>query len=232
VSAAAARGVAAPRGESWRVVRRWIAVTPRLLSAIVIGAALLATSALAAAQTAAERPVPLTVATQPVASAPDHRHPHAGLGGGLSLGLVDGPGADRGWVARLEYELFPALTPPGKLGGFFGFLPGFQAWRTERGWGLGVPVAFTLGVRAPGVRFGVIAGVEALLVDTVDGDTGVGLYAPLAGLRLATEVRGWYAAADVRVTRRWQFGADDFTQWQAAFAIGHTWETRPSTPVR
>ena len=97
---------------------------------------------------------------------------------------------------------------------------------------LGVPVAIALGVRAPRVRAMGLVGIEAIFVDVIADDTGLGLYAPFAGGRVAVDVAGWYAGADARVERRWQIGAPDHTQWQASVVLGYTWETRPTQPMR
>ena len=181
--------------------------------------------------TAVARATPVAV---PPPTAPAQRpygHPHAGLGGGLAIGTQRQDGVD-GWVARLDYEAFSVLAPRGTFGGLFGFVPAFQLWRAGEDWGLGVPVAIALGVRAPRVRAMGLVGIEAIFVDVVADDTGVGLYAPFAGGRVAVDVAGWYAGADARVERRWQIGAPDHTQWQASVVLGYTWETRPTQPMR
>ncbi|MBL8622591.1 MAG: hypothetical protein JNK64_14855 [Myxococcales bacterium] len=182
------------------------------------------------ALTAVARATP--VAVPPATSPPrPFAHPHAGLGGGLAIGTQRQDGVD-GWVARLDYEGFPVLAPRGTFGGLFGFVPALQLWRAGEDWGVGVPVAIALGVRAPGIRAMALVGFEAMLVDVVADDTGFGLYAPLAGARVAVDVGGWYAGADARVERRWQIGAPDHTQWQASIVFGHTWETKPKAPMR
>ena len=171
---------------------------------------------------------------QPVAVAPraESPHPHAGFGGGVAIGVAGLRGGERGWVARLDYELLPALALPGTVGGAFGFGPSFQYWRAGDDWGLGLPVAIALGVRAPGVRVMGQVGVEVVFVDVVADDTGVGLYAPFAGASARVEVKGWSAGLDARLERRWQIGAPDHTQWQAAITVGRLWETRLDGPVR
>ncbi|MBK9034167.1 MAG: hypothetical protein IPL61_23380 [Myxococcales bacterium] len=202
-------------------------LTPALL------AALLALATVASASTARAQAVAVDPAAATAASPPrPHGHPHAGFGGGVAFGFERQRGRDDGWLARIDYEMLPVLTPRGRFGGFFGFLPALQLWRAGDDWGVGVPFAFTLGVRAPGLRAGVLFGVEAMLVDQVADDTGFGLYAPLAGARVNLDLGGWYAGADARVTRRWQFGAPDYTQWQASAVLGYTWETPLRAPVR
>lgn len=181
------------------------------------------------ALTAVARATP--AAPPPATPPPPYGHPHAGLGGGLAIGTQRQDGVD-GWVARFDYEAFPALAPRGRFGGLFGFVPALQLWRAGKDWGVGVPVGIALGVRAPGVRAMALVGIEAMFVDVVADDTGVGLYAPFAGGRVAVDVAGWYAGADARVERRWQIGAPDHTQWQASIVVGYTWETKPTQPMR
>jgi|JI6StandDraft_1071083.scaffolds.fasta_scaffold39359_2 hypothetical protein len=159
-------------------------------------------------------------------------HPPAGFSIGVALGYEHQDGFDRGWLARLDYDVFPLLTPRGRFGGYFGFQPSLQIWDSDDGWGVGIPFAIAMGVRAPGVRAGISFGFEAFSVEQLDDDTGVGLYQPLAGARVVLDLAGFYAGADARVTRRWQIGADDHTQWQASLVFGHTWETKLREPIR
>lgn len=166
------------------------------------------------------------------APAPPHPHPHAGIGGGVSLGLVRARGLDDGWFGRIELEALPVLGRRGQVGGLFGFLSGLDTWHAGADWGVGLPLALTMGVRAPGVRAGLLMGFEAFFVDRVADDTGVGFYAPLGGLRVSVDVRGFTAGVDARVVRRWQLGADDHTQWQLGVALAYDVETNPTEPYR
>ncbi|MEZ4403260.1 MAG: hypothetical protein R3B06_24760 [Kofleriaceae bacterium] len=180
----------------------------------------------------AERaPPPLAIAVEPAAPRPPP-HPHAGIGGGASFGLVSAAGLDDGWLARLDYELAVAIPPPGRLGPMFAFQPALQLWKAGADWGLGIPWVMNLGVRGPGFRAGVLYGFEAIAVDRVADDTGVLWMAPVGGVAVAVEVAGWHAGVDARVTRRWQLGAPDHTQWQAALSIGRTFEAPLDRPVR
>jgi hypothetical protein len=87
-------------------------------------------------------------------------------------------------------------------------------------------MAIVLGIRAQPVRATVGIGVEGFLVDVVDDDTGFGLYAPFASVRVGADVRGLQLGVDARVVRRWQFGAPDHTQWQLGAFVGMTWESK------
>lgn len=199
-------------------VQAWLSI---VIALTVVGAAR------ASAQVMAE-------ASGPVAEG-DGRwgHPHAGMGGGIALGVVRADGVPSGWLARLEYEVMPALAPRGTVGGYFGFVPGFELWRAgDDHWGFGLPVAIELGLRAPGLRAAGMIGFDAFFVDQVGDDTGVGLYAPLAGARVTLDVRGVTAGVDARVIRRWQIGADDHTQYQLAFVLAYGIETKLRAPIR
>ena len=159
------------------------------------------------------------------------RHGHVGLGGGLMVGRVTASGLEDGWIVRLEGEA-ALLSAPGKLGGYLGYLVSAQLWGAGDDAGGGMPIAVELGVRAPGVRAGVLFGFEAFLVDEVADDTGVGFYAPLAGVRVATDWDGWSLGVDGRVERRWQIGADDHTQWQLGVTASYLWQRRLKEPYR
>lgn len=164
------------------------------------------------------------IATAP--PAPHVEHPHAGLGVALGLGLETEPGRPYGWLLRLDYAALLVLPPPHRVGAIFGLTAGYEYWRGAPDWGFDVPVGFVIGIRAFAVRATVGLGVDALLVDHVANATGFGLYAPLASASAGVDVAGWQVMLDARVTRRWQFGADDRTQWTAAIMVGKTLESK------
>lgn len=172
---------------------------------------------------------PLAVATDPPRH---HDHPHAGVGGDGAVGMVRAGGADDGWLVRGEFVGLPALTPRGRVGPLFGLVSGAEAWFGPDDWGMGLPFAMALGVRAPGVRAMGLLGWQTLIVDHVADDTGVGFFAPMAGAQIVAELRGWHLGLDARVVRRWQFGADDRTQWQGTITVGYTLEQPQRGPVR
>ena len=94
----------------------------------------------------------------------------------------------------------------------------------------GLPVAVVFGVRAQPVRATLGLGLYALTVDEVNDDTGVGLYSPFACARVGGDVFGIQLGADARITRRWQIGAPDHTQWQIGVFAGGTWESKHRGP--
>ena len=161
----------------------------------------------------------------------DHadKHPPSGLGANLVFGFAGQKAGPSGWSARLDYEVFPFFTP-GKIGGFFGFMPGFEVWRSgEDNWGFSVPFGIGGGVRLFPLRATVGAGLDAMLVDQVDDDTGFGLWAPFALAKLGVDVGGFQIGADARVGYRWQFGAEDHTRWQLGVYVGFTQYFRRSS---
>jgi len=159
-----------------------------------------------------------------------HPHPPAGLGAGLAFGWAGQRNGPSGWSARLEYELFPFIDS-GKLGGLFGAQPAFEVWRSgEDNWGFSLPVAIVGGIRVFPLRAVVGGGVDAILVDQVNDDTGVGLYAPFAVAKLGVDVAGFQIGADARIGYHWQFGADDHARWQFGIYIAKTMFTPTTLP--
>lgn len=175
----------------------------------------LALAPAAAAQTAAtdERP------------SPRREIPEVGIGVHAGGGVAFAAGVPDAWVARLEYEAFPFLTPRGTVGGLFGFLGGLQYWRGGAdNWGISAPVALVLGMRAVAMRGYVGFGLDMAGIDQVADDTGFVYCAPLALASLGLDVRGITLMADARVSRRWQIGAADHTQWTFGLMLGKTLE--------
>jgi hypothetical protein len=177
-----------------------------------------------------DAPAQQIAADPPKPDRPDPPHPPSGLGGTFTVGLAGMSGAPTGWLVRLDYEAFPVLAPHDVTGPIFGFLVGWEVWRAQPDWGLSLPVGIVLGVRAQPVRATFGFGVDALIVDVVDDDTGVGFYAPFACARVGLDVLGFQLGADARVARRWQIGAPDHTQWQIGAFIGRTWESKDRRP--
>ena len=160
------------------------------------------------------------VAAAPAAEEPEHRHPPGGLGGSAVVGL-----ADDGWVARLDYELFPVMAPHGVFGPVLGFVAGLEYWRDGGDKGFAMPVLWAGGVKLFPVRALLGVGIHLITIDSVDDDVGVGLWGPIAMASVSFDVRGVRLGVEARATRRWQFGADDFTQLQVALVAGYTLST-------
>jgi len=190
----------------------------------------LALAPAAQAQTAAgEGSAGNTLATDVRPHDPGER-PNVGIGARLGGGLAYADGVPDAWLMRLDYELFPFLAPRHAFGGLFGFTVGFDYWHARRGvannWGLGLPAAFVVGMRAVAVRGYLGVGVNAMTLDQVADDTGLGWMAPMAVANVGLDLFGVNASLDTRVSRRWQFGAPDHTQWMFALMIGATLEPK------
>lgn len=154
--------------------------------------------------------------------------PKVGIGAHVGGGVAYASGVPDAWMARLEYEAFPFLAPRGTVGGLFGFLGGIEYWRGGAdNWGMTTPFAIVGGMRAVAVRGYVGFGLDMAGIDQVADDTGFVYCAPLALASLGLDVRGITVMADARVSRRWQIGADDHTQWMFGLMVGSTLE-----PVR
>lgn len=157
----------------------------------------------------------------------DHPHGPAGFGGGFTYGLGGQKDGPSGWTMRLDYEVLPVYTP-GHVGLVFGARPGFEVWSSgDDNWGFSWPVAFVAGARVLPFRAEIGAGVDAILIDQVDDDTGVGLYAPFALARLGFDIGGFQLGVDARVGYRWQIDAPDHTRWSLGVTIGKTVAVHP-----
>ncbi|MDQ3336201.1 MAG: hypothetical protein M4D80_13615 [Myxococcota bacterium] len=151
-----------------------------------------------------------------------HQHPPSALGIDLVVGWAGQRGGRSGWSARLDYELFPFFDP-GKSGGFFGFMPGFEVWGSgDDNWGFSLPFGIVAGAKLFPMRATLGFGFDAVLVDQVDDDTGFGLWAPFALAKLGVDVHGVQVGADARIGYRWQIGADDHARWQLGIYAGYT----------
>jgi hypothetical protein len=168
------------------------------------------------------------VATSPAPAR--NPHPPSGIGATLGIGR-----AGDGWLARLDQDMLVGRTPDGQIGPVFGFQTGFEFWRHAPDWGFGLPVAAVMGVRVFPLRATLGLGLEAAFIDSVADDTGFGMWAPFVSANLGFDIHGFRLGVDSRVIRRWQLGADDFTQWQLALYVGGDVGARPPsawTPAR
>jgi hypothetical protein len=157
----------------------------------------------------------------------ENRGWNAGLGAELGFGAVDGdaPDVPVGWAARLQFHAMPFLAEHERTGPLVDIAYGFEFWRAGHGnWGTDLPFELELGVRARVVRAQIGVGCDVLLLDQVHGDTGFGVYAPVASVTAGADIGPLTVMADARVTRRWQFGADDSTQWMFTLGVGFTKE--------
>ena len=200
---------------------------------VVLAAALVVLAAApAAAQTAAEPGAGSGSAAQTLATdvrpVPPHEPAPVGIGARLGYGWAYADGVPDAHLFRLDYETFVFITPRHTVGGMFGFLTGFDYWKggEKDNWGFGLPAAFIIGMRAVAVRGYVGAGVNGFTIDQWNDDTGFGWMAPMAVANVGLDLFGFTASFDTRVSRRWQFGSPDHTQWMFSVMIGAVLEPR------
>jgi hypothetical protein len=156
-----------------------------------------------------------------VAMEPVHEHPPAGFGGSAVFGWS----GDDGWVARLDYELLPVMAPHGTFGPVLGSMGGLEYWRHDDDQGFSIPALWVGGVKLFPMRVLLGVGIEALTVDKVNSDWGVGTCGPIAMASVSLDVVGIRVGVEARATRHVNIGADDFNQLQLAISVGYTWST-------
>jgi hypothetical protein len=149
-------------------------------------------------------------------------HGRMGLGMNLALASPANLGTIDGWLGRLEYELLLVYGEDDEVGPVVGLVGGMEYWRNDGDSGFAMPVGMVLGIRAVMMRATIGFGIHAITIDEIADDTGVGLYGPYTNATVGLDIRGVRVFADARVSRHWQFGADDFTQWQLGLAVGYT----------
>jgi hypothetical protein len=160
-------------------------------------------------------------ADRPVEPAPRGPRPDVGFEASLSAGLANAEGTDSAMIYRFE-EFMGLVLPRRHTGGLMGFSIGMEYWRTKPGtWGSSLPFQVIAGLRTYPIpfRFQLGAGLNVLMLDRWDGDTGFGLYAPLASASVGLDFQKVAVLAETRVTRRWLIGADDHTQWTATLSV-------------
>lgn len=176
----------------------------------------------------APAPVPMTRAapgTTPQQFDP-HHHPPSGLGLDFVFGWAGQRHGPSGYVARLDYELYPVLAPSRVAGWVFVFHAGFEYWRFgDDNWGVSMPFTFALGLRVFPVRILGGVGFDTIVVDQVANDTGFGLFAPLAMARASLDLFGAQVGVDARYAYHWLLGADDHARWQLGLFVGGTMES-------
>ena len=150
------------------------------------------------------------------------RHGRGGLGLNFALASPASLGTIDGWLGRLEYELLVAYGEDDEVGPVAGLTGGVEYWRQGEDSGFAMPVGMVIGIRAVMMRATIGFGIHAITIDEIADDTGVGLYGPYTSATVGFDIRGVRVFADARVSRHWQFGADDFTQWQLGLAVGYT----------
>lgn len=153
--------------------------------------------------------------------------PPADLRAGISLagGSVATPGIDQGWYGRLDFSAL-AGKRKGWFGGTIGADAGFEYWTSSGGSGGGIPMSVSFGALGPLSHLGINLGFE-FLVDDRDDDLGFGIYAPFARAKLGFDFGAVMILADSQIQYRWQWGADDYTDYRLGLSIALLGEPEP-----
>ena len=165
-----------------------------------------------------------TVAGPTVAGemAPDRQRREAltqdGAGPRVSFGVVRSDGLPDGYYGRFETEYFEvAMRGARRHGPVVGALLGLEGWGGRVGGGGGITTSAYGGYRQPlcpnpgTFDLFVITGLgwHWLIVDHVAGETGVGIFAPLASAAGGLEFGGVRLLGEASAQYRWQWGASD-----------------------
>ena len=144
----------------------------------------------------------------------------------LDGGQVFMPNLKPGAFARFGAE---ALFAP-KLHGFspiYGLWNGFEGWGAPRGSGFSVPIVGYGGIRAWVLIATLGGGLNLITVDGLDGKKGVGIFSPRASARVGFVIGPIHIAAEADVQRRWRWGLDDQTLFQAGVTLGPVLQRDP-----
>jgi hypothetical protein len=137
----------------------------------------------------------------------------------LEGGVVHIPGAPLGGYGRFSSEGFWSLNKQG-------FSPIWGLWIAHEGWGIpraggyALPVVGFGGFRTPAFLATLGAGFNLFTLDGDRGTLGGGLFSPRAMGRIGLHIGRAYIAATAEVQRRWRWGLDDITLFQAGLALG------------
>jgi hypothetical protein len=93
-------------------------------------------------------------------------------------------------------------------------LMGIEGWGAsapgdEHNWGGSLPAIIYSGIQSDAAFLVLGFGFDLLLVDRIDQQTGVGLFAPLAAANVGFDLEGVRFLVDGRAGYRWQLGARD-----------------------
>ncbi len=141
------------------------------------------------------------------------------LRAGISLagGSVATPGIEQGWYGRLDFSALQGKRK-GLFGGVIGADAGFEYWTSTEGAGGGLPMNVSFGALGPLSHFGIDLGFE-FLIDNRDHDLGFGIYAPFARAKLGFDFGPVMILAESQIQYRWQWGADDYTDYRLGLSL-------------
>ncbi|MBI3204412.1 MAG: hypothetical protein HYZ29_22945 [Myxococcales bacterium] len=133
---------------------------------------------------------------------------HEGYSIGAGFGRAFVEGVDPGFWGRLELGAYEVQHR--RRGFFRGVSVGVEGWRAgPADFGAGAPVLAQVGIQSDALFMVLGAGAQALFVDQVAGDTGVGFLAPEALADVGFDLEGVRFLLDARAGYRWQLGAPD-----------------------
>ncbi|APR85312.1 Hypothetical protein A7982_10661 [Minicystis rosea] len=146
--------------------------------------------------------------------------PHFEGGVALLPSLVPGLTKPMGGFGRFSVELLAPLDTKKGTGPVFGVWYGFEGWGAPKIGGGSVPVLLDFGIKTDHFLGTLGVGVNAFTIDKLGEKYGGGLLSPRASARLGVIFDPVILMANADIQRRWQWGLDDLTVFQAGISIG------------
>jgi hypothetical protein len=153
-------------------------------------------------------------------------------GARVTLGRAFVEGIDVALYERIELDATAQMFDSDGGGPMIGLLLGVDAWAGEtEGYGFGLPSSLYVGARTwlagePGDDFAVAlfatgaVGADWLIVDSVRGETGVGIFAPLLLTHVGVDLSFLRLLGEGGVQYRWQWGGEDRLVYMLGAALG------------
>jgi hypothetical protein len=152
-------------------------------------------------------------------------HDMPGQGPLFTYGRAGQRGGPSGYLLRYDFEMMPVYPGHDEDGGVVAYYVGYEWSRLgPDNWSFAMPLTWAFGMRTQPVRATVGFGLDLVVIDQVNDDTGVGFFAPFANARLGVDVKGFQLGVDARYGYHWQIGADDHARWQLGAFVGKTFE--------
>lgn len=129
------------------------------------------------------------------------------------------PAGAPGGYGRIAVEMLSTGSLR-ETGPVFGFWYGFEGWGAPKVGGGSVPLALEGGVKTTHFVATLGAGFNLFTIDKLEKRYGGGIFSPRASARIGLHFEPVYVVATADVQRRWQWGLDDMTVFQAGLAVG------------
>jgi hypothetical protein len=195
----------------------------------------LACSASARAEFASPPPgevaVMLPRASAPAQVAADKRDERLWIGTRLEVGASFLASGTPGGYGRATIEMLSTGSLR-ETGPVLGFWYGFEGWGAPKVGGGSVPLALEGGVKLTHFVATLGAGFNLFTIDKLEKRYGGGIFSPRASARIGLHFEPVYVVATADVQRRWQWGLDDMTVFQAGLAIGVMVDGNAKAPAR